>query len=139
MNEIMNTDVKNTLGNYPDWAQNKLLFIRELILEVASEINGTPEVEETLKWGEPSYLTEQGSTIRMDWKKAAPTQYALYFNCNTRLIETFREVFQDQFKYEGNRAIVFDKEDDIPIRDLKRCIETALTYKERKHLPLLGI
>lgn len=57
--------------NYPDWAQKKLLFIRELILEVASEINGTPEVEETLKWGEPSYLTEQGSTIRMDWKKAA--------------------------------------------------------------------
>ncbi|MFL2079686.1 hypothetical protein [Marinilactibacillus psychrotolerans] len=73
MNEIMNTDVKNILGNYPDWAQKKLLFIRELILEVASEINGTPEVEETLKWGEPSYLTEQGSTIRMDWKKAAPT------------------------------------------------------------------
>ena len=39
------------------------------------------ELEETLKWGEPSYLVKKGSTIRMDWKSKAPNQYAMYFKC----------------------------------------------------------
>lgn len=52
--------------------RKNLMFLRQLTLETASEIEGINKLEETLKRGEPSYLVKGGSTIRMDWKKANP-------------------------------------------------------------------
>jgi len=46
--------------------QKKLMQLRKLIFDVASATEGVGELEETLKWGQPSYLTSQsksGSTI----------------------------------------------------------------------------
>lgn len=139
MNNIENPNVRAIFEQYPEHIQQKLSILRQLILDTASEIDAVDHVEETLKWGEPSYLTSKGSTIRLGWKEAQPASYAMYFNCNTRLIETFKEVVEDAFRYEGNRAIVFLEDDDIPIQELKRCITLALTYHTRKHLPLLGV
>jgi hypothetical protein len=62
----------------------------------------------------------------------------MYFNCRTKLVDTFRELYRDQFKFYGNRAIVFHEGDEIPIDALKHCILLALTYHRRKHLPMLG-
>jgi len=130
--------VKDTFDNYPLSVKKQLLHFRELILMVASEIDMIDWVEETLKWGEPSYLTKHGSTIRMDWKKKKPEQYALYFKCTSKLVPTFREIHKDTFKYEDNRAIIFGLKEKIPERELKQCIGMALTYHKIKHLPLLG-
>jgi hypothetical protein len=96
-------------------------------------------LEETLKWGEPSFLTKNGSTIRIDWKKNKPEQYAMYFNCSSRLVPTFKLVFKDLFTFEGDRAIIFQMGDTIPQEELKTCISTALTYHKVKQLPLLGL
>ena len=63
----------------------------------------------------------------------------MYFHCKTKLIDTFRELYRDKFKFEGDRAIVFDEDDDIPIEELKHCIALAMTYHSRKHLPMLGV
>ncbi|GEM02896.1 protein of unknown function (DU1801) [Halolactibacillus halophilus] len=139
MNEIINTDVVKVLESYPEWAAEKLMIIRKLILDTALEIKKMNQLEETLKWGEPSYVAEEGSTIRIAWKKGKPNQYAMYFNCNTVLVETFKESYSDIFKFEGNRAIVFNENDEIPVEALKHCIELSLTYHRIKHLPMLGI
>ncbi|MCP3684922.1 MAG: DUF1801 domain-containing protein, partial [bacterium] len=112
---------------------------RQLVIDTASEIKGINVLEETLKWGEPSYLTKSGSTIRMDWKSTIPGQYAIYFNCNTLLVETFKELYIDKFMFEGNRAIVFKINDEIPVGELKHCISLALTYHKIKHLPMLDV
>jgi len=96
------------------------------------------EIEETLKWGEPSYLVKGGSTIRIDWKPKAPNQYAMYFKCTSKLVSTFRKVYGDIFKYENNRAIVFDLNDKIPRKELKECIALALKYHTIKNMPKLG-
>ena len=117
----------------------KLSFLRQLILETASETEAVKELEETLKWGEPSYLTKKGSTIRLNRRKAADDEYAIYFKCTSKLVPTFREVFGDTFTYENNRAIVFKLEDDVPTEELKRCIAAALTYHSVKGLPRLGM
>lgn len=93
----------------------------------------------TLKWGEPSFVTKIGSTLRMDWKSKAPDQYALYFQCTSRLVDTFRMVFNHKFHYKGNRAIVFRLNQKIPVMELKECIKATLTYHEVKHLITLGI
>ncbi len=139
MNQFNDKAVENVFKSYPQEIREKLLLLRQLVIETAAETESITSLEETLKWGEPSYLTKSGSTIRMDWKKSKPNQYALYFNCKTKLIDTFKERYKNEFKYEGNRAIVFNKHDKIPINELKHCILLSLTYHQRKHLPMLGI
>ena len=115
-----------------------MLRLRDLVLETASEIEGIEALEETLKWGEPSYLTKHGSTLRMDWKAKKPKQYALYFKCTSQLVPTFRTLFDDSFTYEANRAIVFKLNEMIPEEQVRQCIKMTLTYHKIKHLPLLG-
>ena len=133
-----NPKVNLKFKSYPKSIIPKLNYLRQLVLETANE-NGISELEETLKWGEPSYLAKKGSTLRMDWKAKIPNQYAMYFKCTSKLVETFREVYGTTFKYEKNRAIVFDLEDKVPKKELKECIRMALTYHTLKHLPLLGM
>jgi len=116
-----------------------MLALRQLVFDCASESDEVGEVEETLKWGEPSYLTKGGSTIRMDWKSKSPAQYAMYFNCNSNLVETFRELYRNRLSFQGNRAIIINLEEPVPVPELKHCITLALTYHKRKHLPLLGV
>ena len=131
MRPFTNPAVAQAFAAYPPGIRSKLLALRELILRTASLIDWVGEIEETLKWGEPAYLTSQsksGSTIRIDWKKSAPTQYAMYFNCQTSLIESFRTLFPHDFKFEGNRAIVFTEAQVIPKDALAFCISGALTY-----------
>jgi len=134
-----NPKVKDVFDNYPLTAKKQLLHLRELVLRTASEIEGLEKLEETLKWGEPSYLTKYGSTVRMDWKEKNPKQYAIYFKCTSSLIQTFKTVYKDKFKFEGKRAIIFQVNDKIPETELKHCISLALTYHKVKHLPLLGV
>jgi len=119
--------------------QKQMYALRELVLETAKEIEEITKLEETLKWGEPCYITKTGSTLRMDWKAKTPTQYALYFKCTSRLVETFKLHFKNTFTYEGKRAIVFNLEDEIPKEALKYCIKATLMYHKVKHLPTLGI
>ena len=123
---------------YPDEVKEKLHHLRTLIIEVAEKDSNITKLEETLKWGEPSYLVKKGSTIRIDWKEKSPQQYAMYFKCTSQLVPTFRDIFGDLFSYENNRAILFDLKEEIPEEELKTCIALALNYHKVKHLPLLG-
>jgi hypothetical protein len=134
-----NPDVELVFNNYPDSVRSKMFALRKLVLDTAKEIDGITKLEENLKWGEPSYLTKNGSTLKMDRKAKNPEQYALYFKCTSRLVETFRLVFNNTLKYEGNRAIVFQLDDEIPTDIIKKCIKSTLTYHKVKHLPSLGL
>ena len=136
--EINNADVARRFDSYPGDIRQKLLELRRLILDVAYELPDVAELEETLKWGEPSYLTKGGSTIRIGWKASRPEHYAMYLNCNTKLIDTFRQIYADKLIFEGNRAIIFHQADKVPRDALKHCTEMALRYHEIKRLPLLG-
>lgn len=133
-----NPKVKTIFDNYPDSVRGKMLNLRELILEVASETEDVSELEETLKWGEPSYLTKYGSTLRIDWKAKSPDQYAMYFQCTSQLVPTFKTIYEGLFRFEGNRAVAFDLKQELPKAQVKHCISMALTYHKIKHLPLLG-
>jgi len=133
-----NPDVAARLKTYPAPFRKKLKYLRKLILDTAKE-HQIKELEETLKWNEPAYLTKKGSTIRIDWKPKKPDQYAIYFKCTSKLVLTFRAVFGDQFNYEKNRAIIFKLDDTVPEKELKQCIAAALQYHSVKELENLGI
>lgn len=134
-----NPKVDEAFALYPKIVREKMQFLRALVIETAEETEGVHELEETLKWGEPSFLTKKGSTLRMDWKAKAPDQYAMYFQCTSRLVDTFRLVYGHTFQYEGNRAIVFQLNQTIPVSELKECIKASLTYHNVKNLETLGI
>ena len=136
---ITNPEVDLVFKNYPDFVRDKLINLRKLIIETAREIEEISELEETIKWGEPSYLTKKGSTIRIDWKKKNPDQYAVYYKCTSKLVPTFKTIYSSTFRFEGNRAIIFQLDDVIPEAELKQCISAALTYHLVKHLPNLGL
>jgi Domain of unknown function (DU1801) len=123
--------VAAAFSSYPKRLRMKLLAIRRLILDTAKATKGVGAIEETMKWGQVSYLTREsksGSTIRIDGVKSAPDQYALYFHCQTNLVETFRELYPGIWKYGGNRAILLNVEDDVDEAALRHCIALALTY-----------
>ncbi|MCG8690096.1 MAG: DUF1801 domain-containing protein [Minwuiales bacterium] len=130
-----NPDVAAVFDSYPKDVRKPLLRLRQLILETAASTDGVGALEETLKWGQPSYLTAKpktGSTIRIDRVKGREGKYALYVHCQTNLVSTFREIYPDSFSYEGNRSIVFDTGDSLPEDELRHCISLALTYHLRK-------
>lgn len=113
--------------------RNALLDVRQLIFEVANNDPRIGQIEETLRWGEPAYITSKnrtGSTIRLSIEKSTGMP-ALFFNCKTNLVEEFRQQFGSTLTYSKNRAVVFDSEDGQHSSALKICIAAALTYHLR--------
>lgn len=135
---IDNSAVAAAFDAYDKPVRRKLLQLRQLIFDVADSHEEIGTIEETLKWGEPSYLTRGGSTIRLGKPKSQPSRYALYFNCNTKLVDTFRELYGDTLQFEGNRAVVFQVGEPMDTKAVSHCIELALRYHSLKKLPLLG-
>ncbi len=108
--------------------------IRELIFEIAESNPEIGEIEETLKWGEPSYIpskTKSGTTIRID-HKADKEENGIFVHCQTSLIDDFRSQYEDRFKFDGNRGIIFSESEEIPLAELKGFIKAALTYHLNK-------
>lgn len=123
------------LSRHPENRRERLLDIRHMIFTVAAEIGDVGPLTETLKWGEPAYLTEvsrSGTTIRLGATREAPDDSAVLFNCKTSLIDMFRTAFPADFKFEGNRALVIPAECAIPRTPLLFCLSAALTYHRRK-------
>lgn len=129
--------VKEKFDSYPKNIRLKLTAIRKLVYKIAKEEKIT-DLEETLKWGQISYLCKTGSTIRMDWLSKEPDKYALYFNCKSKLIETCKELYPNLGEYSGNRQLTFELGKAVPEAELRHCLILALTYHKVKHLPLLG-
>ena len=138
MTKIENPSVAAAFHAYPTSVRRQLLQLRQLVLDVADSHEAIGGVEETLKWAQPSYLVKGGSTIRLGVQKSSPERLAMYFNCNTKLIDTFRTLYPDTFEFDGNRAIVFTLGEEIDTEALSHCIELALRYHHLKKLPLLG-
>ena len=133
----IDSNLHNKFEGYPDAAKVKLLTIRAAIFDVAAE-ESLGDIAESLKWGEPSYLSTMGSAIRIDWKHKSPNTISVYVNCKTNLIDTFKEIYSNTLTFVGNREIVFQITDELPMPELKACISMALRYHQIKHLPLLG-
>lgn len=127
--------VAQTLEHYPDAVRRRLLQVRDLIFSVAAETEGVGPLTETLKWGEPAYLTEtskSGTTIRLGASRSSPDQCAVFVNCQTTLIDTFRAHFADDFTFEGQRALLFPATGDFRREPLALCLRAALTYHRQK-------
>ena len=136
MTPFQSAAVEAKFNAYLAAARRDMLALRELVFSVARMTTEVGEIEETLKWGEPAYLTRNGagSSVRMDWKPKAPNVYAIYFNCNTTLVETFRTMFPRDFVFSGNRALLLNVGEKPPKDALRICIVASLTYHAEKRV-----
>ncbi|MFT5112771.1 MAG: hypothetical protein ACI8P9_002099 [Parasphingorhabdus sp.] len=121
----MEPQVKDAFDSYPEDARVLLTEIRQLIFDVAEDEN-IAEIQETLKWGEPAYLSKPGSTLRIDWKAQRPEQVSLFLNCNTKLVQTFKEAYPGTFQFVGNRELALPMSESIPMIELRSCISLCL-------------
>lgn len=129
-------EVLEVINSYPKHIQKNLLKVRELIFKTAKKIKEVGPIEETLKWGEPSYLTtksKSGSTIRLAYHISLGDYYALHFNCKTTLIDCFKLLYPDTFLYKGNRSILLHYKSPLAKKELSHCLSLALTYHKSKN------
>lgn len=125
------TPTQSVLDDLPENLAARLLDLRALIFETASENPAIGPLEETLKWGEPAFLTsatKSGTTIRINRHKKSDDHYAFYVHCQTDLLERYRQLYEGTLAFEGNRAVILDVKHDIPVAAVRHCIAMALTY-----------
>jgi hypothetical protein len=128
------TEITAVFNRYPQPIREKLWALRALVLETAAATPGAGQIVETLKWGQPSYLTvkpKSGTTIRLDAHNAARGQIGLYVHCQTNLIAAFRQR-HPHLTTEGSRAIILEADAPLPLDSLRDCIQLALTYHRSK-------
>jgi Domain of unknown function (DU1801) len=134
MRRFADPRVASLFKGCPPALRARLMALRELVFDTAAATAGVGPLTETLKWGQPSYLTEEtgsGTTVRIDRLKSGDG-YAIYFHCQSGLVGQFRELYPDTFIYEGQRALRFGIKDRLPVRELRHCIALALTHHLRK-------
>ena len=121
-------DVKHVISRYPTAARAGVMALRKLIYDVASEHPQTSPLIETLRWGQPAYLTASraGSTLRLGLHKDA--QFALFAHCQTSIIRTYAETFPGWDRFDGNRAVLFDDVSQIEPERLAHLVRHGLTY-----------
>lgn len=130
MNLIISPEVAAIYNSYSESQKQVLLKLREIIFDTAKKLNDIDEVEESLKWNQPSYVVKHGSPIRLGVFDS--NNVAIFFNCNTTLVKNFRILFNDILEFSNNRAIILNPKIKLPINELMVCIEMALTYHKIK-------
>ena len=130
------SSVQTVFRAYPGPVRKPLLALRALIFELADETEGCGQIRECLKWGQPAYLTENpksGTTIRIDAGRDNPNVYAIFFHCQTRMIATLRDLYEDELIFDGNRAIRMTADNPPPEEIIRHCLAMALTYHLKPH------
>jgi len=129
MRDFEDANVEAVFASYPASHKSHLITIREIILDTAEALELPEGIEETLKWGEPSYLPKKprvGSTVRIG--NFDMDHVGLYFNCRTMLVESFRSMYGDELTYSKNRAVLFKLGEPLPKRMVEMCARMALRY-----------
>ncbi len=129
---VIPQEVQSVFDSYPQAATKQLLKIRELIYQCAASDQSIGEITETLKWGEPAYLTGQtgsGSTIRLGYKDKQPDKVAVYFHCQTSIVKDIQKRYKS-IECVDNRALLLQLNTDIPA-ELADCLMVALTYHQK--------
>ena len=121
--------VEQVFASAPTPIREGMHKLRDLIYEEASSVESGLSVSESLKWGQPSFVVQGGSPLRIAPRKDGG--FALYAICQTSLIGDFAETFPGMDKIEGTRAVWFDGPSEIDPARHGLLIRHALTYHRK--------
>ena len=123
------SSIAAAMADYSDAQRDTLLALRALILDVADRTEGVGPVEETLKWGQPAYLAQSGTTVRLAAARGDDGAVGVYTSCQTPLVANFALEHGSRFTYDGGRGIHVAVGAALPVLELSDFFESALTYK----------
>lgn len=137
MHPFQEDAVRDRFDAYPKAHRHALLQLREWVLDAGDALAATGGIRETLKWDEPSYLPVKarvGSAVRIGVHD--DEHVALYFNCQSLIVENIRAIYGDELAYSKNRAVLFNARDTLPESVVKRCARLALHYhRDKRRMP----
>lgn len=124
----MTPEVRAAFDAAPPDAQRGMLCLRDLIYTVAADLPEIGNLTETLRWGQPAYVTSKraGASLRLGIPKSGG--FALYTHCQTSLIADFTTAFPNMDKVEGTRAIHFTDATQIDPSRHGMLVNSILTY-----------
>ena len=129
----MSERVTTAMSGWPGPAQTKFSDLRQIAFQTAARFPETGGLTETLKWGEPSYAPAKprtGTAVRIAWKPKAPNAISLFVNCQTSLIETWRDQIP-ALTYVGNREIRLSLDEPVP-GEITSCMRDAFLDHRQK-------
>jgi hypothetical protein len=129
MTTIINANVQAAINAIPVPARETAMVLRDLIFDEAAQNPSVGILTETLKWGQPAYLTaatKSGTPLRIGTPKSGGC--AIYAHCATNVIRSYADAFPGMDVIEGNRAVHFATVDDIEPDRIRLLIRHALTY-----------
>lgn len=125
--------VEAALADYPDATRDRVLQLREVLWEVVAAEPAIGVVEESLKWGQPSYrpaTAGTGTTVRID-RVSGSDDVAVFTPCSTSLVAEFRAAHGSIATYDGKRGVIVPAEGEIPLAALRDHMREALLYFQR--------
>ncbi|WP_108882114.1 DUF1801 domain-containing protein [Anderseniella sp. Alg231-50] len=133
--EFADAKIRQVFESFDMPVRERLLELRQMIIDEAGRHPEIGEMQETLKWGQPSYLPVKpriGTTIRLGQHSTGAGKIGFYFSCNSTLADDYQQLYSGVFEYEGRRAILIDLDGQVPEKPLRHCIALALTYHLNK-------
>ncbi len=96
-------------------ARAGLRRLRGMVLARASELPDIGRVVEALRWGQLAYLTpDTGAGCSLRIGPVRDGGFALFVHCQTGLIAAFAGGLGGGLRRDGNRAIRFGADEDVP-------------------------
>ncbi len=106
-----------------------MLQVRELIFATAAAHHDVGKLSETLKWGEPAYLTDEacsGGAISSAASRTRARRHPVQLPDDGG--DRLRGRFTVQFEYGRARALLLPLSGALPKLGLTVCLSLALTY-----------
>lgn len=132
--EHANSAFLECLTRWPAPAQSVIWTCRTLFHRIAQE-NNIGVLDETLKWGQPSWRPRRartGSTLRMNWSPASPDQMSFFVDCKTDLAARMATLYPTPFSNDGRRRLDMSLALPLPEQALAHLAEMTFTYHLRR-------
>ncbi len=122
-------NVRDAFAAFPQPAHDTLLSLRAMIFEIGETLP-IGRIEESTKWGQPSYATPEtnlATPIRLGLSKTGDP--AVFTHCQTTVMSDFRALAPANMAFDGNRAVHLSVHSPPNLNELAPLIRAALTYR----------
>jgi hypothetical protein len=124
---------RDALAAFPQPARTTLMAVRAMIFDIAATLpphHHVGRVEESTKWGQPSYATpdtKSATPIRLGLSKAGDP--AIFTHCQSTVMRDFRDLAAPNLNFDGNRAVYLPNNYPPKLDEFAPLIRAALTYR----------
>lgn len=95
-------------------------------ISACADANGIV-LEETVKWGQPSFKALNGTPVRIGTPKSGG--FGLFVSCSSTVIADYAATFEGRF--DGNRGVLFESVAEAESQPLEMLLMRAFRYHEK--------